>query len=419
MYFQVDPEDPRMRRRIVSTAIRRASKWISLSEAKQMTGQVGGVSVHKRPLLCLKPDYILKPLQTDHRGIREIAFYEAIYHANQKRTAHAYSVFLNGKEPKKNTIRKCGELIDTLAVALAILLQDPVVTGSEEIIREAWKQVKKEVDALSRLSKFTAPYYGLVGQRQVNPESTPYGLSEDAHLLLQDLTTNFSKPNVIDLKIGTHSYEPDASEEKIARESSKYAQQALFGFRIVGMRVYDPNHPDADESNYVFYNKAYGRSLTTQHEVSGAFRRYLSAGYDFPNEEGVKVADLTDTSTVDTTNGSSINSSSNNNNRSAASAQVLRSKTIANLLLELRPLRRWFDENESMLRFYASSLLIVYEGDTSKTPDSGLVSVKMIDFGRVRRKESTDQSASDTGYQIGLQNLYDILTELHLEAKQG
>jgi hypothetical protein len=68
---------------------------MSLSEdyAKPMVGQVGGVSVHKNPLLTLAPDYVLKPLLLDHRGIREIAFYEAIRILSQNPSKTVYANF--------------------------------------------------------------------------------------------------------------------------------------------------------------------------------------------------------------------------------------------------------------------------------------------------------------------------------------
>ncbi len=67
----------------------------------------------------------------------------------------------------------------------------------------------------------------------------------------------------------------------------------------------------------------------------------------------------------------------------------------------LRSLQRLFDENESILRFYARSLLVVYEGDLSETngSDSVIVTLKMIDVGRVRLRTDNDKSSVDQGYR--------------------
>ena len=104
-------------------------------------------------------------------------------------------------------------------------------------------------------------------------------------MLLTDITANFRKPCVMDLKMGTQTYEPDASDEKKTREMNKYPQQEHFGFRIIGMRFYDPSHPSADANGYRFFPKEYGRSLATTADVLDALRLFLSAGCVKQEEE--------------------------------------------------------------------------------------------------------------------------------------
>lgn len=353
---------------------------MSLSEdnAKPMVGQVGGVSVHKKPLLTLAPDYVLKPLLLDHRGIREIAFYEAIRILSQNPSKTVYANFLTGDKKKQSAVNRFGEVFDTLALALAIFMQDHIVVESEVALKDAWKSVKREIEEIRKLATFTAPYYGVMGQRGVSASpDCPFGISEGAHLLLNDLTINFRKPCVMDLKMGTQTYEPDAPEEKYLRESGKYPQQEHFGFRIVGMRIYDPKHPDADTKGFRHFDKSYGRSLATREALLEAMRLFFSAG--------IKQLD----GNVLTSGGDA--------------QEKVRTRAISNMLLELRPLRRFFDENKS-LRFYASSLLIVYEGDVSQ---DNTASIKMIDFGRVRR-----DPAGDHGCSFGLRTLKHMLTDV-------
>jgi hypothetical protein len=366
---------------------------MSLSEdyAKPMVGQVGGVSVHKKPLLTLAPDYVLKPLLIDHRGIREIAFYEAIRILSQNPSKTVYANFLTGGKKKQSAVNRFGEVFDTLALALAIFMQDSIVVESEGALKDAWKSVKREMEEIRRLANFTAPYYGVMGQRGVSASpDCPFGISEGAHLLLNDLTINFSKPCVMDLKMGTQTYEPDAPEEKCVRESGKYLQQTQFGFRIVGMRIYDPKHADADTKGFRHFDKAYGRSLTTRESLLEALRLFFSAG--------IKPVDP-QAQTPSNTNG----------NGNGDVQEKVRTRAIANMLLELRPFRRFFDENKS-LRFDASSLLIVYEGDVSK---ENTASIKMIDFGRVRR-----DPAGDHGCSIGLGTLKHMLSDVLEEEEE-
>jgi hypothetical protein len=364
---------------------------MSLSEdyAKPMVGQVGGVSVHKKPLLTLAPDYVLKPLLLDHRGIREIAFYEAIRILSQNPSKTVYANFLTGGKKKLSAVNRFGEVFDTLALALAIFMQDSIVVESEVALKDAWKSVKREIEEIRRLANFTAPYYGVMGQRGVSASpDCPFGISEGAHLLLNDLTINFSKPCVMDLKMGTQTYEPDAPEEKCLRESGKYRQQEQFGFRIVGMRVYDPKHADADTKGFRHFDKSYGRSLDTREALLDALRLFFSAG--------IKPVDPAQAQT-------------NTNGNGDVAQEKVRTRAISNMLLELRPFRRFFDENKS-LRFYASSLLIVYEGDVSK---ENTASIKMIDFGRVRR-----DPAGDHGCSIGLGTLKHMLTDVLEEEEE-
>jgi Inositol polyphosphate kinase len=354
-------------------------------------------------------------------------------------------------------------VIDTVAMALCIFFKDPVVLNAEIAVRDAWRGLKREVDLIRQLQKFLPPYYGVMSLSVASQQLTidtddvaPLGITEDAHLLLQDLTINFSKPCVMDLKMGVQSYvsisyprcmpspssysgnslkwsylplsnlvlffawqEPDATPEKRAREFGKYPQQTKFGFRIVGMRFYDPSHAEADEKGFRYFQKSYGRSLTTREQLLEAFRLYFSAGIEKSAVDGAlrdepplsiesTDADASRTSPVrhnEETNTKSTRPRSNGNGPS------IRTRTISNLLVQLRPLRRWFEENKS-LRFYASSLLIVYEGDVTSS-NSDMTTIKMIDFGRVRREAGGDQ-----GYSTGLTTLKHLFTDLWDEEEQ-
>jgi hypothetical protein len=184
---------------------------------------------------------------------------------------------------------------------------------------------------------------------------------------------NFSDPCVIDIKVGMQSYEPDATEEKRLREFRKYPPQSEFGFRIVGMRIYDPSHIGACDNGFVFYDKEFGRSLATREELKEAFVSYFGAG-------------------TGTTPGST--------------RSVVRFSSISNILAHLRSIQQWFLENKSFC-FCASSLLVVYEGNAEASQNPDLVKVKMIDFGRVRR-----QAGGDRGYLRGLNTLIKLFEEI-------
>jgi hypothetical protein len=139
----VEYDDSAIRGHLLTAAIQRASKWCSLSlveSAKPLVGQVGGISQSKRPVLSLEPDYVMKPLQADHRGIREIALYEALCNTQKQ----------PGKPTSPPLVAALGSLaaftdtMDTIAMALAMVLHDKVVLKSEAALHKARQQNKRE-----------------------------------------------------------------------------------------------------------------------------------------------------------------------------------------------------------------------------------------------------------------------------------
>jgi hypothetical protein len=365
---------------ILDRARHKASKWLSyqVSGAGCMVGQVGGISKHKRPILTLDPDYVLKPLQLDHRGIRELAFYESINAAAHTSGTKVYAAFVSVKRASA-----APHWFDVVALSLAFLFQDSYVLACERRILNAWTAVEKEAKLLGRLHRFMPSYFGMVKHEQSESDldeiaelKSPYGIELDCYLLLQDITINFEKPCVIDLKLGFQTFEPDAPDSKKKREHQKYPQQKLHGFRIVGKRVYIPSHKEAGDNGYVIFPKGVGRSLGSYEALKDAFVTYF----------GLEVLDR--------------------------SLLPVRLKTITNVLLKLRSLQHWFRDNNEFC-FYASSLLIAYEGDTEADGNLDMVTVKMIDFGRVRR-----QKGGDPGYLKGLTTISSMLEQISKEWRE-
>lgn len=84
------------------------------------------------------------------------------------------------------------------------------------------------------------------------------------YLQLDDLTKDFRRPCVLDVKIGAQTWDPDASAEKIHCERNKYPPLSSLGFRLLGMKVFNP-WTDA----YVTRGKRWGLSLTEATVLSG------------------------------------------------------------------------------------------------------------------------------------------------------
>jgi len=344
----IDSSDATVCQSILASALRRVPNLLGTQHPTIMTGQVGGISLKKRPILQLAPDYILKPMQSGNRGIREVAFYEA----NLVASVDAKN---QGSSGRRSTLES---LIGTWMSKR--LLHENIVADSENYEHHKLR----EQLLLARLVPFIPSYYGVLeySPEQHDQKDTP----TYPYVVLQDLTSRFSKPCVMDIKVGTETYEPDAPLEKQRREASKYPPQTVLGLRIVDMRIHDPHHPDGDALGFRMFGKALGRSLLTRSSVLEALRLFFS--------------------------------------RRNSILQLHR------LVAKLKSLSTWFEDNDR-LSFYASSILFVYEGDRQAN-NVEHVELKMIDFGHVRRS-----SCGDKGYKIGLTTLLSLVEELLLDAK--
>ncbi|MEW5302441.1 MAG: hypothetical protein WDW36_005228 [Sanguina aurantia] len=159
-------------------------------------------------------------------------------------------------------------------------------------------------------------------------------------LILSDVCHGMSKPCVIDIKMGlSTAYDwADPSSTRKNRLKDASTTQSSMGFRVCGYRVYRPATGD-----YVVVGKEHGRRLTPD-TMQAALAHFAAAGSSTP-------------------------------------ATVFRSA-----LPQLRQLETWFSTQTS-LQFFASSVLIVYDGDVTHsqegTTSSSMhqqVRVQMIDF---------------------------------------
>ena len=93
--------------------------------------------------------------------------------------------------------------------------------------------------------------------------------------LSQDLTEKCERPNVMDIKIGSRTYGPDAPEQKRAHEDAKYpgTKQPL-GFSVLGIIVNPRDGGDA-----VKYDRSFGRNLRQGRRPGSAFLVGLSLYY--------------------------------------------------------------------------------------------------------------------------------------------
>lgn len=141
-------------------------------------------------------------------------------------------------------------------------------------------------------------------------------------ILLEDLTAGMNKPCVLDLKMGTRQYGlyADEKKKKSQRRKCQTTTSQQLGVRLCGMQTWN-----IKKQEYLFEDKYYGRDLSSGREFQDALTRFL---YD-----GVS-------------------------NRSIV-------KKIPSILGQLSTLENMI-RNLKSYRFYASSLLILYDGEASK-----------------------------------------------------
>merc|ERR1719464_1293869 len=157
-----------------------------VSGAHNMVGQVGGKSPQKRPILIFE-NFVMKPANLDHRGIREIAFYEAIQatHARNKRSGYqTYCSLFGPREIKPSSVKN-----DFLSY-FARRKEEKV---SQRCCNKA--KVENETKLLHRLELFTPKYFGTVEQDQIPSSmirSGPFGIKSNSYILLNNLTSHFS-----------------------------------------------------------------------------------------------------------------------------------------------------------------------------------------------------------------------------------
>ncbi|RHZ02058.1 hypothetical protein DYB28_003821 [Aphanomyces astaci] len=187
------------------------------------------------------------------------------------------------------------------------------------------------------------------------------------YLQLENLVGGMTHPCIMDIKIGTQSYEPSASPDKIALEAAKCPLQATLGFRLQGIKVFW----DATQ-RYHEYDKHYFRALDTIEAIEESLLRFFEGGErpSIPNQRQQPPR----------------------RTGSRSPHVAARADRIHHFLAKLDAIRAWIAV-QTEFHFIASSLLFVYDAS-----NAGAVDVRLIDFAHVQ----FDQSTVDVGVLTGI-----------------
>ncbi|KAJ4308866.1 hypothetical protein N0V94_009174 [Neodidymelliopsis sp. IMI 364377] len=186
-------------------------------------------------------------------------------------------------------------------------------------------------------------------------------LATDLHIVLENITHGFKKPNVLDLKLGAQLWDDNAKPEKRARLDKVSAEttSGSLGFRIAGMRTWlgeeAPEVPDDlkeyveldKEVGYWVYNKMYGRKFSAD-DIDEGFNAFLPQKTD--------------------------------------AEQARAREVLAYFLGEVKDIQEVFEAKES--RMYSASILLVYEGDVDEYENTKKVL-------RSARPETEDEEDED------------------------
>jgi len=224
--------------------------------------------------------------------------------------------------------------------------QDGKRGQAERLFYEEVQQKRKE--ELAEFVSFIPLFYGVEGS---NPQ----------YVVLENLVGGFSKPCVMDLKLGTQSWDENASQQTIENRKKIEGNSTTpsLGFRITGSQVYKPQ-----SGQFQKYDRKYGYAVR-ENTMFDALLAFFDNGVHG------------------------------------------RYEIIPTLLLRLKKMLQWA-ETQKMFRFYGTSVLIIYEGDLNG--DVQKTEVRLVDFAHVFKIQD---GGRDEGVLFGLKNLVSYLQRIY------
>ncbi|XP_048761323.1 inositol polyphosphate multikinase-like isoform X2 [Ostrea edulis] len=141
--------------------------------------------------------------------------------------------------------------------------------------------------------------------------------SDVRFMKLENLLEDMRHPCVLDIKMGRKTYDPYASQEKIAMETAKFPPAKKIGYQMSGMQTYSPGTGKIQK-----FDKYFCKDLDEESIVFQGFGKFFSL-------DG-----------------------------------VMQKEVIKDVIERLEEILKWFNKQRTY-NFFASSILIVFDGDVS------------------------------------------------------
>ncbi|GLU20837.1 hypothetical protein SLE2022_370170 [Rubroshorea leprosula] len=192
------------------------------------------------------------------------------------------------------------------------------------------------------IHKFFPVFYGT----QLVEASDGSGLCP--HLVLQDVVSGCCNPSIMDIKIGSRTWYPEASNEYIEKclKKDRKSTSVSLGFRISGLQIFE-----SKESGFWKPGKKQVKDFTPE-DVRLVLRKFFSS-----------------------------NSSVDSRNPDSSFAHSVYGGS-AGILAQLLDLKAWF-ENQTMYHFYSCSVLMFCEKEPLLEGRASVAGIKLIDFAHV------------------------------------
>ena len=194
-----------------------------------------------------------------------------------------------------------------------------------------------------RIHKFFPIYHGT----ELIEASDGSGLQP--HLVLEDIVSSRLNPSIMDVKIGSRTWYPQASEDYILKclKKDRASTSLPLGFRISGLRFCG-----SKESGVWKPDRKSLKNYTAE-DVRLVLRKFVSSN---SSEDSSTEPDCCFASTV---YGGSTG-----------------------ILAQLLELKAWF-EDQTIFHFYSCSVLMVYENESIEKGMNSGATVKLVDFAHV------------------------------------